>query len=174
MPTETKLTFISTVTPTLLTLRFSNGSVDRNDVAIDIWGDGNYVETIVNTDVGGGDRNDIRYPSSNSNDNRIFTLQTGSYSNATVDLSNSNMNQLWFVQTSYDNAVVLGNGANGNVGLICKTNMRLHTFIKTALVARFISYHLNGFFFRFKSSAVPDKNNNLMLTVNNSMYLHLR
>ncbi|PMN28534.1 curlin [Vibrio lentus] len=97
---------------------FSNGSVDRNDVAIDIWGDGNYVETIVNTDVGGGDRNDVDIDLMNSNDNRIFTLQTGSYSNATVDLTNSNMNQLMVEQTSYDNAVVLGNGANGNVGLI--------------------------------------------------------
>ncbi|MEZ8695401.1 hypothetical protein AB6D15_24755 [Vibrio splendidus] len=97
---------------------FSNSSVDRNDVAIDIWGDGNYVETIVNTDVGGGDRNDVDIDLMNSNDNRIFTLQTGSYSNATVDLTNSNMNQLMVEQTSYDNAVVLGNGANGNVGLI--------------------------------------------------------
>ncbi|MEZ9777754.1 curlin, partial [Vibrio sp. 10N.261.54.A5] len=63
---------------------FSNGSVDRNDVAIDIWGDGNYVETIVNTDVGGGDRNDVDIDLMNSNDNRVFTLQTGSHSNATA------------------------------------------------------------------------------------------
>ncbi|MFA0471653.1 curlin [Vibrio sp. 10N.222.51.E8] len=97
---------------------FSNGSVDRNDVAIDIWGDGNYVETIVNTDVGGGDRNDVDIDLMNSNDNRVFTLQTGSHSNATVSLTNSNMNQFMIEQTSYDNAAVLGNGANGNVGLI--------------------------------------------------------
>ncbi|MDA0155077.1 curlin [Vibrio sp. Makdt] len=97
---------------------FSNGSVDRNDVAIDIWGDGNYVETIVNTDVGGGDRNDVDIDLMNSNDNRVFTLQTGSHSNATVSLTNSDMNQFLIEQTSYDNAAVLGNGANGNVGLI--------------------------------------------------------
>jgi len=97
---------------------FSNGGVERNDVAIDIWGDGNYVETIVNTDVGGGDRNDVDIDLMNSDDNRLFTLQTGSYSNATIDLTNSDMNQIMIEQTSYDNAAVLGNGANGNVGLI--------------------------------------------------------
>ncbi|WP_373958650.1 curlin [Vibrio gigantis] len=98
---------------------FSNRSVDNNDVAIDIVGDGNYVETIVNTDVGGGDWNTVDIElSDSSNLNRVFTLQTGSHSNATVDLSNSNMNQFMIEQTSYDNAAVLGNGANGNVGLI--------------------------------------------------------
>jgi len=97
---------------------FSNGGVERNDVAIDIWGDGNYVETIVNTDIGGGDRNDVDIDLMNSNDNRLFTLQTGSYSNATIDLTNSDMNQIMIEQTSYDNAAVLGSGANGNVGLI--------------------------------------------------------
>ncbi len=97
---------------------FSNGGVERNDVAIDIWGDGNYVETIVNTDIGGGDRNDVDIDLMNSNDNRLFTLQTGSYSNATIDLTNSDMNQIIIEQTSYDNAAVLGSGANGNVGLI--------------------------------------------------------
>jgi hypothetical protein len=97
---------------------FSNGSVDRNDVAIDVLGDGNYVETIVNTDVGGGDWNDVDIDLMNSNDNRVFTLQTGSHSNVTVDLVSSNMNQFMIEQTSHDNAAVLGNGANGNVGLI--------------------------------------------------------
>ncbi|MCZ8488085.1 hypothetical protein O9992_13745 [Vibrio lentus] len=106
----------------------------------------------------------------NSNDNRIFTLQTGSYSNTTVDLTNSNMNQLMVRQTSYDNAVVLGSSANGNVGLIYKTNMRLHTFIKTALVAvLFISYHLNGFSSDLNPVQCQIRNNNLMLTVNNSI-----
>lgn len=98
---------------------FSNRSVDNNLVDIEITGDGNYVETIVNTDVGGGDWNTVDIDLANSSNlNRVFTLQTGSHSNATVDLSNSNMNQFMIEQTSYDNAAVLGNGANGNVGLI--------------------------------------------------------
>ncbi|PMN16500.1 hypothetical protein BCT41_24320 [Vibrio splendidus] len=48
--------------------------------------------------------------------------------------------------------------------------MRLNTFIKTALVAvLFISYHLNGFSSDLNPVQCQIKNNDLMLTVNNSM-----
>ena len=52
------------------------------------------------------------------NRNRVFILQTGSYSDAVVQLQNSNMNQFTVEQTSHDSAVVLGNGAYGNIGSI--------------------------------------------------------
>lgn len=97
---------------------FTNYDVDYNDVAIDIIGDDNYVQTIVNNSVGGGNRNDVDIDLVNSNDNRVFTLQTGSYSDAVVQLQNSNMNQFSIEQTSHDSAVVLGNGAYGNIGSI--------------------------------------------------------
>ncbi|MEZ9563471.1 curlin, partial [Vibrio splendidus] len=94
----------------------AKGGADRNEADVYINGNSNTTYTeFSNSSV---DRNDVDIDLMNSNDNRIFTLQTGSYSNATVDLTNSNMNQLMVEQTSYDNAVVLGNGANGNVGLI--------------------------------------------------------
>ncbi|MEZ8025252.1 curlin [Vibrio sp. 1F255] len=97
---------------------FSNGDVDYNNAAIDISGDDNYVQTIVNNSVGGGDWNDVDIDLMNSDDNRVFVLQTGSHSDAVVQLQNSNMNQFTVEQTSHDSAVVLGNGAYGNVGII--------------------------------------------------------
>lgn len=97
---------------------FTNYDVDYNDVAIDISGDDNYVQTIVNNNVGGGDRNDVDIDLVNSDRNRVFTLQTGSYSDAVVQLQNSDMNQFSIEQTSHDSAVVLGNGAYGNIGSI--------------------------------------------------------
>ncbi|MEZ8942662.1 curlin [Vibrio sp. 10N.247.311.12] len=97
---------------------FSNASVDNNDVDIDISGDNNYVQTIVNTDVGGGDDNYVYIDLVSSSDNRVFTLQTGSHSDAIVSLTNSSSNQFMIEQTSYDTALVSGNGASGNVGII--------------------------------------------------------
>ncbi|OBS93824.1 curlin [Vibrio tasmaniensis] len=97
---------------------FSNYDVDNNNVEIDISGDDNYVQTIVNNSVGGGDWNDVDIDLVNSDRNRVFVLQTGSHSDAVVQLQNSNMNQFTVEQTSHDSAVVLGNGAYGNVGII--------------------------------------------------------
>ena len=97
---------------------FSNSDVDYNNVEIDISGDDNYVQTIVNNSVGGGDWNDADIELVNSDRNRVFILQTGSHSDAVVQLQNSNMNQFTVEQTSNDSAVVLGNGAYGNVGII--------------------------------------------------------
>ncbi|MEZ8020488.1 curlin [Vibrio splendidus] len=97
---------------------FSNYDVDYNNVEIDISGDDNYVQTIVNNSVGGGDWNDVDIDLVNSDRNRVFVLQTGSHSDAVVQLQNSNMNQFTVEQTSNDSAVVLGNGAYGNVGII--------------------------------------------------------
>ncbi|MFA0704058.1 curlin, partial [Vibrio sp. 10N.222.48.A8] len=88
------------------------------DVDIDISGDNNYVQTIVNTDVGGGDDNYVDIDLVSSSDNRVFTLQTGSHSDAIVSLTNSSSNQFMIEQTSYDTALVSGNGASGNVGII--------------------------------------------------------
>ncbi|MCW0470453.1 hypothetical protein OH492_21470 [Vibrio chagasii] len=64
-------------------------------MAIDIWGDGNYVETIVNTDVGGGDRNDVDIDLMNSNDSKSVRYKLVHIQNATIDLTNSDMNKSW-------------------------------------------------------------------------------
>lgn len=97
---------------------FSDRHADYNDVDVNIVGDSNYVESIVDTRGIGPARNNSVDIDLSGDGNRIFTEQIGRESNAMVNLQNSNSNEFLIKQTSYDNAAVLGNGANGNVGLI--------------------------------------------------------
>lgn len=97
---------------------FSDRRADNNDVDVSVVGDSNYVESIVDTRGIGPARNNSVEIDLSGDGNRIFTEQIGRESNAMVNLQNSNANEFLIKQTSYDNAAVLGNGANGNVGLI--------------------------------------------------------
>ncbi len=93
---------------------FENYYSDHNDVEITInGGDGNYVETVAKRV-----HNEVDVDLVGSNDNRVFIMQKGSYSDATVNLISSDNNQFSITQTINDTALVTGNGAYGNVGLI--------------------------------------------------------
>ncbi len=67
-----------------------------------------------------GDRNDVDIDSMNSNDNPYIYVTDGFYIQIQLlILTNSiTWTNLWLSKLLGDNAVVLGNGANGNVGLI--------------------------------------------------------
>jgi hypothetical protein len=96
----------------------SVAGASRNNVDIDIvGGSSNFVRTQVLGDGSLGNTVDIDV--NNSAQNRVFTKQTASDSYADISLDASNENAVLISQTSNNSvAYIIGNGAQGNVGII--------------------------------------------------------